>query len=164
VTDPAPEPTREARDLSLSAAEQELIAPEIRTIARFQPDPDARQRYEELAALVQAGAVPADRVEALSLVLEIGLESGRVRRVYGPDGEAAIGRIYRRTPRGSEASAMAAAVTQALSALRGQQIDEIKVTALGPGAYSILVDTRQCQLTIRLDRSGARVDNVALGV
>jgi hypothetical protein len=164
VTEAARGPAREARDLELSAAEQELIAPEIRAMARFQPNPEARRRYEELAERVEAGVVPADSVEALALVLEIGLESGRVRRVYGPDGEAALGRIYQRTPRGSQASAMAAAVTKALAALRGQQIDEIRVSALGPGAYSILIDTRQCQLTIRLDRSGARVDNVALGV
>ena len=52
----------------------------------------------------------------------------------------------------------------ALGALRGQVIDEIRVTALGPGAYGVLVDTERCQVTLRLDRGGARVDSVALGV
>lgn len=154
----------ETKDLVLTIAERELVAPEIRLIAQFQPDADARRRHEELATLVETGVVPADRVDGLSLILEIGLESGRVRRVYGPEGEGAIGKIYQRTPRGARANAMASDVTRALAALRGQQIDDLKVTALGPGAYSILVDTRQCQLTIRLDRAGVRVDSLAVGV
>lgn len=158
------ETTREARDLELGVEERELIAPEIRLVAQFQPDPEARQRYEALADLVETGTVPADRLDQLGLILEIGLESGRVRRVYGPEGETALGRIYQRTPRGARAGAMASAVTKALVALQGQQIDELRVSALGPGAYSILVDTRACQLTIRLDRGGVRVDSVALGV
>jgi hypothetical protein len=84
--------------------------------------------------------------------------------VYGADGEMALGQIYRRTPRGKEATSAAASVTSALEALRGQILDEVRVTALGPGAYSILLDTQQCQIILRLDRSGVRIDSVALGV
>jgi phosphoadenylyl-sulfate reductase (thioredoxin) len=150
--------------LRLSAAEQELLAPEVRAFATVHPQPSGRQRYEALASTIEAGGVPEDSLDDLARVLEIGLQSGRVRRVYGADGEMALGRIYQRTPRGAEATGAAAAVTRALEALRGQVIDEVRVTALGPGAYSILLDTRQCQITVRLDRSGVRVDNVALGV
>jgi hypothetical protein len=150
--------------LHLSAAEQELLAPEVRAFAAVHPQPSGRQRYEALASAIEAGGVPEDSLDDLARVLEIGLQSGRVRRVYGADGEMALGRIYQRTPRGAEATGAAAAVTRALEALRGQVIDEVRVTALGPGAYSILLDTQQCQITVRLDRSGVRVDNVALGV
>ncbi len=150
--------------LRLSATEQELLGPEVRAFASVHPEQSGKRRYEALAEAIESGSVPDEHLDELARVLEIGLQSGRVRRVYGADGEVALGRIYQRTPRGSEASAAAAAVTRALEALKGQVIDEVKVTALGPGAYSILLDTRQCQITVRLDRSGVRVDSVALGV
>jgi hypothetical protein len=150
--------------LRLSATEQELLAAEVRAIARLHPDPATRERYARLAADVESGRVEPERVEALATVLEVGLQSGRIRKVYGPDGEMALGRIYQRTPRGAAAASDAATVTEALRALQGQTLDEVRVTALGPGAYSLLLDTRQCQITIRLDRSGVRVDSVSLGV
>ena len=156
----APVPT----DLKLGATEQELVAEEVRAFASLQPIGPTRQRYLDLSALVESGTVPANHLEQLGTILEIGLQSGRIRRVYGADGEVAIGRIYQRTPRGAEATAAAAAVTRALQAIQGQVVDEVRVTALGPGAYSILLDTRQCQITVRLDRAGVRVDSLALGM
>jgi hypothetical protein len=155
----SPSPT-----IRLSAAEQELLAPEVRAFGAIHPDPAGRRRYETLANAIESGQVPSESLDDLARVLEIGLQSGRVRRVYGADGEMALGRIYQRTPRGAEATSAAATVTKALAALQGQVIDEVRVTALGPGAYSILLDTQQCQITVRLDRNGVRVDNVAVGV
>jgi len=151
-------------DLKLGATEQELVADEVRAFAGPQQPGPARQRYLDLADLVETGVVPADRLEQLGAILEIGLQSGRVRRVYGADGEMAIGRIYQRTPRGAEATAAAAAVTRALEALKGQVVDEVRLTALGPGAYSILFDTGQCQITVRLDRGGPRIDSLSVGM
>lgn len=150
--------------LRLSAVEQELVGAEVRAFARLQGEPAARERQAELAELVESGHLPDDRLAELAAILEIGLQSGRFRRVYGPDGEMAIVSLFQRTPRGMEVSAAAAAVTTALHALCGQVLDDVRVTALGPGAYSVLLDTRQCQVTVRLDRSGARVESVALGI
>jgi hypothetical protein len=150
--------------LRLSAAEQELLAPEVRAFAAIHPEQSGRRRYKALASSIEAGSVPNESLDDLARVLEIGLQSGRVRRVYGADGEMALGQIYRQTPRGKEATGAAASVTSALEALRGQVLDEVRITALGPGAYSILLDTQQCQITLRLDRSGVRIDSVALGV
>lgn len=163
MTDQTRTPT-DAAGLALSATEQELLASEVRAVARIQRDPAVRQRYEDLAQAVDAGHIPEDRLGQLATILEIGLQSGRIRSVYGPDGEMAIGRLFQRTPRGAAVSAETSTVTKALQAIHGQVIDDIRVTALGPGSYSILLDTRQCQITIRLDRAGVRVDNVALGV
>lgn len=150
--------------LRLSAAEQELVEAEIRAFAGSLPDPASRARYLDLATLVADGVVGDEQIGPLATILEIGLQTGRLRRVYGADGEMALGRIFQRTPRGAAVTAEAAAVTTALEALRGHTIDDIRVTALGPGSYSVLVDTRQCQLTIRLDRGGVRVDSVSLGL
>jgi len=151
-------------DLKLGATEQELVADEVRAFAGLQQPGPSRLRYSELADLVESGTIPADRLDQLGTILEIGLQSGRIRRVYGPDGEMAIGKIYQRTPRGAEATTAAASVTRALQAIQGQVVDEIRVTALGPGAYSILLDTRQCQITVRLDRGGVRIDSLSVGM
>ena len=150
--------------LRLSSVEQELVGAEVRAFGLLQRDPAARERHEGLAEQVELGHVPEDRLEELAVILEIGLQSGRFRRVYGPDGEQAISGLFRRTPRGREVAAGVAAVTEALQSLRGQIIDDVRVTALGPGAYSLLLDTRQAQVTVRLDRGGARVESLALGI
>jgi hypothetical protein len=92
------------------------------------------------------------------------LQSGRLRRFYGADGELALSRLFRRTPAGARLSASAEAVTGALTALRGQVIEDIKVSAVGPGTYSISVDTDRCQITLRVDRAGVDVENLAVGV
>ncbi len=152
------------KSLRLSAVEQELVGAEVRAFGLLQRDPSARERHASLAEQVESGQVSEDRLEELGVILEIGLQSGRFRRVYGPDGEMAISGLFRRTPRGKEVAAGAAAVTEALQSLRGQVIDDVRVTALGPGAYSLLLDTRQAQVTVRLDRGGARVESVALGI
>ena len=150
--------------LRLSATEQELVETEIRAFGASLREPAHRVRYADLADRVVTGIVPVEHLDQLATVLQIGLETGRLRRMYGADGEQTFGRIFQRTPRGAAVASETAAVTTALQALRGQVIDDLRVTALGPGAYSILVDTRECQITIRLDRGGARVDNVAVGI
>jgi hypothetical protein len=51
-----------------------------------------------------------------------------------------------------------------MSALQGQTIADIKVSAIGPGSYGLMIDTDRCQISLRLDRSGVRVENLAVGV
>lgn len=151
-------------NLTLSAIEQELVGGEVQAVANMQRDAAAKQRFTELAEYVEAGSVPAERLSQLSTILEIGLQSGRIRRLHGPDGEQAIGRVYQRTPSGIAAAQAAAKVSAALRALIGQTIDDIRVSALGPGSYSLLIDTTECQITVRLDRTGVDVDSVGIGI
>ncbi len=150
--------------MRINATEQELLIPEIATFAKALGDPAARARYEELRAAVEEGEVGDELIGHLGNVLEVGLQSGRLRRFYGADGEQALGRLFQRTPSGASLSEAAKAVTQALTALHGQTIEEIRVSALGPGSYGLMIDTDACQISLRLDRSGVRVENLAVGV
>ncbi len=150
--------------LQLSAVEQELVSAEVRAVARLQIDPDAKQRYSEFVRVVEEGVVPGERLAQLATILEIGLQSGRVRRFYGPEGEQAISRLYQRTPQGAAAVKAASEVTKALRALQGQVIDDLQLSALGPGSYNLLIDTKECQLTLRFERGGVRIDALALGI
>jgi hypothetical protein len=150
--------------MRIEATEQELLIPEITTFARALRDPGAQARYEELLAEVQEGEVSEPLVGHLTNVLEVGLQSGRLRRFYGADGEQALARLFHRTPAGAALSEEAKAVTRALSALQGQTVAELRISAVGPGSYSLTVDTDRCQLQVRLDRGGVRVENVAVGI
>lgn len=150
--------------MRITAAEQELLDVEIGSFARALHDPAARARYEELQEAVREGEVGDDLVGHLGNVLEVGLQSGRLRRFYGADGEQALARLFNRTPSGERLSEAAKSVTKALTALQGQVIEEIKVSSVGPGAYGLSIDTDRCQISLRLDRSGVEVENLAVGI
>jgi hypothetical protein len=150
--------------MNVTAVEQELLLPEIISFGKALRDPEARGPYQELYAAVADGEVDDELLGHLGNVLEVGLQSGRLRRFYGADGEQALSRLFHRTPVGKRLSDEAKAVTEALTALEGNRLEDLKVSALGPGSYSLSVDTDRCQLTLRFDRGGVRVESVAIGV
>ena len=150
--------------MRIAATEQELLVPEIAKFAAALHDETACARYEALQAAVESGEVAEELVGHLANVLEVGLQSGRLRRFYGADGEQALARLFHRTPAGASVAAAASAVTEALTALQGQVIEEIKISAVGPGSYRLLMDTDKCQVSIRLDRGGVNVESLAVGV
>jgi len=150
--------------VKLSSTEQALLLPEIAVFMAALHDPLARARYQELREQVEAGEIADDFLPRLATILEIGLQSGRIRQQYGADGEQELTRLFHRTPAGAALAAGAAAVTEALAALHSQVIDRIQVTVRGPGSYSLLIDTDRCQISISIDRGGVRVENVAIGV
>jgi hypothetical protein len=150
--------------MRIDAIESELLVPEIAILSRTLPDPTTRVRYTALLQAVQEGEVGDELVGPLGTLLEISLQSGRVRHVYGADGEAALAKLFRRTPAGQALNAGATEVSDALRGLHGQLIETVDVSALGPGAYSLTIDTDRCQLTLRFDRGGVRVESVAIGI
>ena len=150
--------------MKIGATEQELVIQEIGALGVLLRNPETRARYAELRSAIEAGEVPDELLGHLGNVLELGLESGRIRNLYGADGEQALARVFQRTPAGSERAAGAREVTDALAGLRGQCIEDISISAVGPGSYGITIDTDRCQITLRLDRAGARVENVAVGI
>jgi hypothetical protein len=150
--------------MRIGATEQELLTQEINDLTRLLRDPLARARYGELAETIREGDVPEELLGHLGNVLELGLQSGRLRALYGADGEQILTRLYHRTPTGATLQDEAKSVSHALSGLQAQTIEEIRVSALGPGSYGVMIDTDRCQINIRLDRAGVRVESLAIGV
>jgi hypothetical protein len=150
--------------MRIDAIEGELLAPEITILAKSLKDPESRDRYLALRDAVVDGEVPEEQLEALGTLLEISLESGRIRHFYGADGEQTLIKLFRRTPAGRALSSAAEEVSGSLRALQGQVVEEVKVSTLGPGSYSLTIDTDRCQLSLRIDRGGVRVENVAVGI
>jgi len=150
--------------MKVSEKERELLAPEVAAFAVALHDPAARARYEAVGLAVAEGEVSDDLAEGLAAVLEVGLLNGRFRRLHGPEGEQTLQRAYQRTPAGAARAAEAAEVTKALAALQGHIIQEISISTAGPGGYSLTIDTDRCEINVRLDRGGVRVNSVEIGV
>lgn len=150
--------------MRVSAVEQELLSPEIRSYSGALRDAGAKATYGDLLNAVEDGEVPDELLGHLSNVLEVGLQSGRLRRFYGADGEQALARLFHRTPAGAKLASAAREVTTALEALQGQTLANITIAAAGPGGYRLTIDTDRCEITIRMDRAGVDVENLAIGV
>jgi hypothetical protein len=115
----------------------------------------------ELVAEIDEGEV-VEEVQTLEQILELGLQSGRIRALYGPGGEQAALGVYRKLPRGAEAAASAREVSTALAALAGRELRSIELRAVGPGAFSLSLSAGELELDVRLDRQGARVSSVGV--
>ena len=75
-----------------------------------------------------------DDADALAELLELGLQTGRIRALYGPEGEQAALALFRRLPLGRELTESTRELNEALQALEGRTIERVAVTALDPAS------------------------------
>lgn len=148
--------------LALKGEQQEIALAETLAVQLHAADPTYREQLAAAIAAVEAGELPAEEAETLGRVLELSLQAGRVRALYGPGGEQAALRLYRKLPAGAAVAASAAEVSRALGALAGRPLESIALSAVGPGAFSLSVVAGGAELSVRLDRQGARLASVAL--
>jgi hypothetical protein len=148
--------------LSLAGEEREVALAEAQSVLAIAGDPDYRDQLAFLIAAIEEGEVPAESEETLEQLVELGLQAGRIRALYGPGGEQAALRLYRRLPRGAELGASARDVSKALRALNGKGLESVSVQALGPGAFTLSLTAGGTELTVRLDRQGARLASVGV--
>ena len=146
--------------LRLREEEREVALAEAQAVYAVAGDPGYRDELAALIAAADEGALAGGEAATLERVVELGLQSGRIRAVYGPGGEQAALRLYRRLPRGSEVGASARAVTDALGGLSGRRLDGVKLEAVGPGSFSLVLVVDGSEVSIRLDRQGARLASV----
>jgi hypothetical protein len=140
----------------------EVALGEAQAVLSHVLDPERRGRLADLIAAIQDGELADDEGQALEEILDLGLTSGRIRSVYGPEGEQAALKTFRRLPGGRALSASASEVSEALSALAGKTLDDVKVQAAGPGSYLVTLAVDGLELSVRLDRAGARVHSVGV--
>jgi RecA/RadA recombinase len=140
----------------------EVALGEAQAVLSHVLDPEKRGRLGDLIAAVQDGELGGDDAQALEELLSLGLETGRIRSVYGPEGEQAALKTFRRLPAGRELVDSAAEVTEALSALEGKTLEDVKVQFTGPGAYVLTLAVDGLELSVRLDRAGARIHSVGV--
>lgn len=135
----------------------EVALGEAQAVLAHVLDPERRGRLGDLIAAVQDGELAEDEEQALEEIIDLGLTSGRIRGVYGPEGEQAALKTYRRLPAGRALVDSASRVTDALSALEGRTLDDVKVQLTGPGSFVVTLAAGGLELSVKLDRAGARV-------
>ncbi len=140
----------------------EVVSAEARAVLAMVQDEERRGRLADLIAAVEDGEVEGADAQALEEVLELGLQSGRLRAVYGPEGEQAALTLYRRLPRGRGLGEAARDVSSALAALEGRPLEKVSVQALGPSAHVVTISAEGLELSIKLDRQGARLTTVGI--
>jgi hypothetical protein len=146
----------------LSEEAREVALAEAQAVLAMVQDESRRDRLAELVADVNEGEVDGASADALEELLELGLATGRLRALYGPGGEQAALLAFRKLPRGAELAAGAREVTEALQALEGKRIDSVSLSNVGPGAYVLSLGADGLDLSIRVDRQGARIHSVGI--
>jgi len=145
---------------TLAGEAREVALAESQAVLAMARDDDMRLRLAELVAEIDDGEVEQSE-GLLEQVLELGLQTGRIRAYYGPGGERATLRILRRLPRGKARVESAGEVSKALSSLAGKVVERVSVSSVAPGTYLLTLDAGGLELSVRLDPVGARVASVA---
>lgn len=148
--------------LELKGEAAEVALGEAQAVLAMVQDEERRGRLADLIAAVAEGEVGDENAEALTELLELGLQTGRLRAVYGPGGEQAALRVFRRLPRGKELGDSARDVTDALASLAGKPLESVRIEATGPGAFLLTLAVEELELSVRLDRQGARLTSVGI--
>jgi hypothetical protein len=138
----------------------EVSRAEAQAVMAMLDDEHRRARLADVVAAVEDGQVEGDDAAALGELLELGLQTGRLRSVYGPEGEQAALGLFRRLPQGKEISQSTSELNEALEALSGRALEKLSVHAVGPGEYGVSISAEGFELVIRLGRSGARISTV----
>jgi hypothetical protein len=148
--------------IALRGEAAEVALGEAQAVLALVQDGERRGRLADLVAAVQDGELGEEEAQALEELIELGLQSGRIRGIYGPEGEQAALKTFRRLPGGRALSESAAEVSEALSVLEGKTLEHVKVQAAGPGSFLVTLGVEGLELSVRLDRAGARVHSVGV--
>lgn len=133
---------------------RQALVQEVAAYARHIPDPQAQSICVRLQSVLEAGEITEEILGPLGHVLSVSLESGRLRRLYGPHVEMQAERLFAQTPQGLEMRTVLEQCNQALEAIKGQTIQQIALALKGPGKFYLQIDTDRCRLRFLINRGG----------
>ena len=149
-----------AAGIKVSEPERELALAETQAVLAAATSEDYREQLGELEEAHETGLLDEQHALTLEPIIELALQAGRIRGIYGPPGETAALRLYRKLPRGKALQESAREVSEALTSLHGRLLEGATLTAVGPSAYTLSLATAEGRLSIKLDRQGARISSV----
>jgi hypothetical protein len=153
---------RTSTSVAVKAEEREVALGEVQAVLAAARDEGYRQRLATLVTSVEEGELAPEQASELERVLELGLQAGRIRAVYGPGGEQAALRLFRRLPAGAELTETARSVSAALTTLNGRSLESFRIEVIGPGMYRIALVAGGAEVTVRLDRSGVQLASIGV--
>jgi hypothetical protein len=148
--------------VAVKAEEREVALGEVQAVLAAARDEGYRERLATLVTSVEEGELAPEEAAELERVLELGLQAGRIRAVYGPGGEQAALRLFRRLPAGAELTETARSVSAALTTLNGRSLESFRIEVIGPGMYRIALVAGGAEVAVRLDRSGVQLASVGV--
>jgi hypothetical protein len=149
--------------LIVDELQRQVTLQQIAMFAKANPDPEAQEEYQALAAAVANLKVPASLIPRLTAILEISLSGERIRKTSGPGAHLALMALFQKTARGKALAAEVAALNAALGQLKNQELTEINAAQRGPGIYTLTIGTPACKMIIRFESDGVRIESVELG-
>ena len=157
---PSDDQPKPGESLTLDTLQRDILVPQIQAFLDATTDPQAREVYQTLKTAIESLEVPADLQPRLGAIVEVALTSGRVRRLFGPAAELSLNALFLKTPRGREVAISLAELNKALATLKGQTVAQITSSQRSPGAYSLTLKTSNCQIVIRFEQTGVRVESL----
>src|SRR6185437_7876262 len=149
--------------IKLDPLERDVLLAHLEPFVAASADPAARKSLLTLKEAVADLEIPPELASRLGAIAEVLLTSGRVRGANGPGAEQALWRLFQKTPQGRAAMASLEMLNMALKSCEGQSIEFLSAVARGPGSYALVLKTAECQMTVRFEPSGVRVENVEIG-
>ena len=153
---------RTTTSVAVKAEEREVALGEVQAVLAAARDEAYRRRLAALATSVETGELAGEDAAELERVLELGLQAGRIRAVYGPGGEQAALRLFRRLPAGAGLVDTARSVSAALTTLNGRSLESFRIEVIGPGMYRIALVAGGAEVAVRLDRSGVQLASIGV--
>jgi hypothetical protein len=148
--------------ITLDNLQHDLLIPQIQAFLDATNDSQAREVYGALAAAIERLEVPDELAARLGAIVEVALTSGRIRKLFGPGAELSLNALFMKTPRGREVAQSLAELNKALATLKDQTIEQITATQRSPGAYALTLKTNGCQVVIRFEQAGVRIESLEL--
>lgn len=148
----------------LEDEERELLLDELDSFAFSLAGVESKIPYTTLRRNIEEGKVPPENVIYLENILELTLQSGRVRRLQSPQAEKRFLQLFNCTPRGEAVKRAATETNKALASLKGNVLNKVSFTPKIPGAHRILIDTDSCRIDLEINRQGVSVKAVEIGI
>jgi len=150
--------------ITLDETQQEVVAAESDFYASRVRDAETSAAFRDLSKAAASGELQDTQGDPLGSLLSLGLASGRIRALYGAHAELAAGKLFRHTPQGKALREEAQEATDALRVLRDNEIRDLRISARGPGLYSLTLETAGCRIVINLGPTGIDVRSVEVAV
>ena len=146
--------------ITLDSLQHDLLIPQVQAFLDATSDAQAREVYSALAEAIDRLEVPPELAARLGAIVEVALTSGRIRKLFGPGAELSLNALFMKTPRGREIAQSLSELNKALATLKDQKIEQVTASQRSPGAYALTIKTGGCQLIVRFEQAGVRIESL----